>query len=102
MSNCLTATGSIPRNKAMDRTRKKYLVFRKDKDVERALVGVFSSRKRATDAIGSECRKEVASCERGHPGFTAFVENTGDRVRLVTGPGKEKSFSIEMRLEDKA
>ena len=86
----------------MARTRKKYLVFRKDKDVERELVGVFSSRKRASDAIGSECRKEVVSCEEKHSGFTAFVENTGDGVRLVTGPGKEMRFSIEMRLEDTA
>ena len=86
----------------MDRTRKKYLVFRKDKDVERELVGVFSSRKRATDAIGSECRKEVASCECEHPGFAAFIENTFDGVRLVTMPGEEKSYSIEMRLEDQA
>ena len=86
----------------MARTRKKYLVFRKDKDVERELVGVFSSRKRATDAICSECRKEVASCECGHPGFAAFIENTFDGVRLVPGPGKETRFSIEMRLEDTA
>ena len=60
----------------MARTRKKYLVFRKGKDVEKRLVGVFSSRKRASDAIGSECRKEVASCEEKHSGF----RRTGDPV----------------------
>ena len=84
----------------MARTRKKYLVFRKGKDVEKRLVGVFSSRRRATDAISSESRKEASSCDRIPSGFTAYVENTGDGVRLVTEPGEEILFSIEMRRED--
>ena len=84
----------------MSRTRKKYLVFRKDMDVEREFVGVFSSRRRATDAISSESRKEASSCDRIPSGFTVYVENTGDGVRLVTGPGEEILFSIEMRRED--
>ena len=81
----------------MARIRKKYLVYRKDGDEEGKLVGVFSSRRRASEAVRSECSKAVAEKRSG---FRAFIEKTADGTRLVTAPGEETVYTIEMVWED--
>ena len=84
----------------MKRMRKKYLVYRRDGDGERELVGIFSSGRKAAGAVRSDCsRTRVSLPGTPRPGVP-FIERMGADTRFVPIPGREVISSIEILYED--
>ena len=84
----------------MRRVRKKYLVYRKDGEGERELVGIYSSGKRATSAVRADCSKTRTSVWGTLSFGIPFIERNGDVTRLVVSPDREILYSIEILCED--
>ena len=80
--------------------RKKYLVYRKDGEGERELVGIYSSGKRATSAVRADCSKTRTSVWGTLSFGIPFIERIGDVTRLVVSPDREIVYSIETLCED--
>ena len=74
--------------------KKKYLVLRR-KAGERMVIGVFSSRRRARQAISSDARTQA-----GDRCSEAFVESEGDMVHLHLPDGGDCDYIVSAAIED--
>lgn len=81
----------------MTRTRKEYLVIRHDRKGERAILGVFSSRKKADSALSQDA-KDLASGKGDGP---AFIEKGKASSRLVLPQRKVICYRVHAVEEDK-
>ena len=84
----------------MKRMRKKYLVYKKDGEGERELVGIFSSGRKAAGAVRADCSRMRASLQEAPSSGVPFIERTGTVTRLVLPRKREISYSIEILCED--
>ena len=74
--------------------KKKYLVLRR-KAGERMVIGVFSSRRMARQAILSDARTQAGDRCR-----EAFVESDGDTVHLHLPDGGDCDYIVSAAIED--
>lgn len=75
------------------RTRKEYLLLRSGKDGAEDMAGVFSSRKKAVEALTTDARGLQAS-----PG--ALLEYTREGARLVSPGGERTTWRVAAVEED--
>ena len=84
----------------MKRTRKKYLVLRQGQAEKGAVLGVFSSRKRAEKAVLTDAGRQIVrnTGENGAP--CSYYEKISGRYRLVYSSGKHETYRIDVHEED--
>ncbi len=75
------------------RTRKEYLLLRSGKKGAEDMAGVFSSRKKALEAVATDARGLSHSPE-------ALLEYTRDGARLVAPNGKRTTWRVTAVKED--
>ena len=84
----------------MKRERKKYLVFRKDREGERMSYGVFSSHRKAEAAVFADCARLAEMHRAKCPDDRPLLERVRDGFRLAIGKQVEIQYSLATKCED--